>query len=80
MRNIKVRYWKRPIESKEVNPYLYYFLNNDDIIWDDILDVPSKFLKIPDTALYEYGGSHEESLSSLINVGFDDIKEIFDYV
>lgn len=74
---MNVRYWKRPIESKEVNPYLYYFVNEKGVVcYDDLNEIPDKFLKIPPTALYEYGGSHEEALSTLTNAGFHDIMEV----
>jgi hypothetical protein len=92
MYGIKVRYWNRYNEtsSKEVNPYLYYFLNNQSVrdgVIENIVDdtiirgdisgiIPPKFLKIPSTALYEYGGSHKESLAELTLAGFSDIMEV----
>lgn len=68
--------WDRTkwFESPPTNPYLYYFLKDkDNVEWDDIEGLPLRFLKIPSTALYEYGGTLEESKLDLTNFGITDI-------
>lgn len=61
------------INSSTVNPYLYQF---EGLVSMDLLDyIPSKFLEIPQTGYYEYGGTHEEALQELTNAGFHDIIE-----
>lgn len=54
-----------------VNPYLYEFENGERRVSDDA--VPSKFLRIPGTKYFEYGGTHEEALNDLTKAGFSDI-------
>lgn len=64
---------KRDIHSSVVNPYLYQF---EGMVSESSLDyIPSKFLEIPQTGYYEYGGTHEEALQELTNAGFSDIIE-----
>lgn len=65
------------ITSNVVNPYLYQFDDGGTPIHDTLGDtaVPSKFLRIPSTKYYEYGGTHEEALQELTNTGFSDIIE-----
>jgi hypothetical protein len=56
------------------NPYLYYFLKDKDRVeWGDIEGLPSKFLKIPSTAIYEYGGTLQEAKLDLTNFGIENI-------
>jgi len=33
--------------------------------------IPSKFLNVPDTKYYEYGGTHMEAIEELSNLSFD---------
>lgn len=58
-----------------VNPYLYQFDVDGVPIHEAIGDdaVPSKFLRIPGTKYFEYGGTHEEALNDLTEAGFSDI-------
>ena len=37
--------------------------------------IPEKFLKLPDSPYWEYGGTHEEALKALTNAGITDIIE-----
>lgn len=39
------------------------------------LAIPVKFLRVPETRYYEYGGTHEEALKDLTNSGFTRIIE-----
>jgi len=74
MNNITVRYWNS--HSAAQNPYFYHFRNNDKLMMEEADSiVPTKFLRIPYTALFEYGGVHEEALNDLTNAGFTDILE-----
>jgi hypothetical protein len=60
-------------ENIPQNPHIYYFLKGNDVVWDDIDDLPSGFLRIPSTALYEFGGTHTEALKALEGAGYTDI-------
>ena len=37
--------------------------------------IPTKFLRVPYTIYYEYGGTHEEAIAELTKEGFTDIVE-----
>lgn len=76
--NVTVTCQKRGfITSAVVNPYLYRFEVDGVSVHETEGDtfVPSKFLRIPSTKYYEYGGSHEEALRELTEQGFSDIIE-----
>jgi len=74
MNNIVVKYWNS--HSAAQNPYFYHFRNNGKLMLEDADKiVPLKFLRIPDTGLFEYGGLHEEALKELTAAGFTDIIE-----
>jgi hypothetical protein len=74
MKNITVKYWNS--QSKAINPNFYHFRNNGKLMMEDADKiVPTKFLRIPDTGLFEYGGTHEEALKDLTNAGFTNIIE-----
>lgn len=55
-------------EIEVVNPYLYSF--SPDV---DDSTVPNRFLRIPSTIYFEYGGTHDEALNDLTDFGFSDI-------
>ena len=54
------------------------FYNGKDIYWYQLAchpsDVPMGFLNIPDTELYEYGGTHTEAIEALKQAGFQIIE------
>lgn len=37
--------------------------------------IPDKFLRVPYTIYYEYGGTHQEAIAELTKEGFTDIVE-----
>lgn len=54
--------------------YWYEFMNSEnDVEFDDL--IPSRFLNIPLTVFYEYGGTHEQAIEDLTLAGFSDIVE-----
>lgn len=70
---MKVIYQRRGFMiPKDVNPFLYQFELEDgrpvfEVEGDSA--IPYKFLRIPSTKYYEYGGTHEEALKELAQVG-----------
>lgn len=78
MKGITVIAWNRTkfYDCQPVNSYMYYFVREDNtVVWEDEFDIPSKFLRIPSTALFEYGGTHEEALDELEKMGFTHVTE-----
>ncbi len=54
--------------------YWYEFSNTGgQIMLDTFLE---KFLRVPDTIYYEFGGQHEDALKALTNAGVVDIMEV----
>ena len=55
------------------------FYHGKDIHWYEILaeaaSIPPKFLRMPETNYFEYGGTHEDALKDLTDSGFNDIVE-----
>ena len=37
--------------------------------------IPTRFLRVPYTIYYEFGGTHEEAIAELTSEGFTDIME-----
>jgi len=54
--------------------YWYEFVTQEEGIGLTNL-LPQKFLKVPFTIFYEYGGTHEEAIAELTREGFTDIVE-----
>ena len=54
------------------------FYKKTNICWYQLAchpsDVPMGFLNIPDTELYEYGGTNEEAVETLKQAGFKILK------
>lgn len=54
--------------------YWYEFIT--EIGWFDFTSlIPQRFLNVPYTVFYEYGGTHEEAILELTKAGFIDIVE-----
>lgn len=49
--------------------YWYEFFNDNDTPLNKIL-IPHRFLNVPTSKYYEYGGTHEEAISDLRRLGF----------
>ena len=41
----------------------------------DLSLIPDKFLRVPYTIYYEFGGTHQEAIAELTKVGITDIVE-----
>ena len=68
MNDINVIVWDRTrfFINLPLNPYMYYFEKDNRVMWEECDKIaPEKFLRIPHTALFEFGGTHEEALSAL---------------
>jgi hypothetical protein len=59
---------------KRDNPiYWYEFISGEsNIMLNSIL---GKFLRVPETKYYEYGGYHEDAIKDLTDVGITDIVD-----
>ncbi len=83
-KNITVKCWDRSdfFNHEVYNPHLYFFVNKDgDIMWEESDEIlPPGFLRIPSTALVEFGGTHAEALTTLTEAGFVNIIDVKDVV
>lgn len=77
MNNITSIIWKRKFFSiPVVNPCLYYFMRNDRVLWEEADGIaPEKFLRIPETAYLEFGGTTEEAEKALTDAGFTIVRK-----
>jgi hypothetical protein len=53
--------------------YWYEFVAQKEVDFTEF--IPKKFLNVPSTVFYEYGGSHQEAIADLTKSGFTDIVE-----
>jgi hypothetical protein len=61
-------------------PIYWYQFDCPGVVNVDKIDefnalIPTKFLRVPYTIYYEYGGTHEEAIDELTKEGFTDIVE-----
>jgi len=73
MNNITVIFHSRKKFYNGKSIYWYEFITDKEI--DLELLIPSKFLRVPFTQFYEFGGTHDEAILDLTKCGFSNIIE-----
>ena len=73
MNNIKVVFHSRKKFYNGLETYWYEFVTDTEINLE--LLIPTKFIRVPFTQFYEFGGTHEEAILDLTVCGFSNIME-----
>jgi hypothetical protein len=70
---------KKFYNGRDIYWYEFFFLPTSFPVDDEIEElanlIPQKFLNIPCSVYYEFGGSHEEAIKCLTEIGIRSIVE-----
>ena len=73
MNNIIVIFHSRKKFYNGLPIYWYEFVTDKELNLE--LSIPTKFIRVPFTPFYEFGGTHEEAILDLTRCGFSNIIE-----